>query len=117
MIHLMQNKWKIRLQLTKPVTWPPLVWGVVCGAAASGKILTPCRIHVSCLESALKNFHAIVSLRFKGLITSIDNRASISRKIPCKKLVYYVIPRFILVNWVSSAVLQVRTTFIGLILF
>ena len=20
----------------KPVTWPPLVWGVVCGAAASG---------------------------------------------------------------------------------
>ncbi|XXG44328.1 hypothetical protein AAC387_Pa01g4162 [Persea americana] len=28
--------WKIRLQLTKPVTWPPLVWGVVCGAAASG---------------------------------------------------------------------------------
>lgn len=31
-----QNKWKIRLQLTKPVTWPPLIWGVVCGAAASG---------------------------------------------------------------------------------
>ncbi|KAB1224376.1 Chlorophyll synthase, chloroplastic [Morella rubra] len=30
------DKWKIRLQLTKPVTWPPLVWGVVCGAAASG---------------------------------------------------------------------------------
>ncbi|KAG6744265.1 hypothetical protein POTOM_052981 [Populus tomentosa] len=30
------NKWKIRLQLTKPVTWPPLVLGVVCGAAASG---------------------------------------------------------------------------------
>ncbi|THF95634.1 hypothetical protein TEA_015244 [Camellia sinensis var. sinensis] len=29
------DKWKIRLQLTKPVTWPPLVWGVVCGAAAS----------------------------------------------------------------------------------
>ncbi|KAH7844237.1 hypothetical protein Vadar_025884 [Vaccinium darrowii] len=28
--------WKIRVQLTKPVTWPPLVWGVVCGAAASG---------------------------------------------------------------------------------
>ena len=21
------NKWKIRLQLTKPVTWVPLVWG------------------------------------------------------------------------------------------
>ncbi|KAJ7518139.1 hypothetical protein O6H91_21G056600 [Diphasiastrum complanatum] len=30
------NKWKIRLQLTKPVTWAPLIWGVVCGAAASG---------------------------------------------------------------------------------
>lgn len=27
---------KIRLQLTKPVTWIPLVWGVMCGAAASG---------------------------------------------------------------------------------
>lgn len=30
------NKWKIRLQLTKPVTWAPLIWGVLCGAAASG---------------------------------------------------------------------------------
>ncbi|CAA2966951.1 chlorophyll synthase, chloroplastic [Olea europaea subsp. europaea] len=30
------DKWKIRIQLMKPVTWPPLVWGVVCGAAASG---------------------------------------------------------------------------------
>jgi len=28
--------WKIRLQLTKPATWVPLVWGVACGAAASG---------------------------------------------------------------------------------
>lgn len=28
--------WKIRLQLTKPVTWVPLIWGVMCGAAASG---------------------------------------------------------------------------------
>ncbi len=28
--------WKIRLQLMKPITWIPLVWGVVCGAAASG---------------------------------------------------------------------------------
>ncbi|KAF6147004.1 hypothetical protein GIB67_036723 [Kingdonia uniflora] len=35
-ICLTTNKWKIRLQLMKPVTWPPLVWGVVCGAAASG---------------------------------------------------------------------------------
>ncbi|KAL1321717.1 hypothetical protein AAHE18_14G147200 [Arachis hypogaea] len=30
------NKCKLRLQLTKPVTWPPLIWGVACGAAASG---------------------------------------------------------------------------------
>jgi len=28
--------WKIRLQLTKPATWVPLIWGVACGAAASG---------------------------------------------------------------------------------
>jgi len=28
--------WKIRIQLTKPGTWVPLVWGVMCGAAASG---------------------------------------------------------------------------------
>jgi chlorophyll synthase len=28
--------WKIRLQLTKPATWVPLIWGVGCGAAASG---------------------------------------------------------------------------------
>jgi chlorophyll/bacteriochlorophyll a synthase len=31
------NKWKIRLQLMKPVTWIPLIWGVSCGAAASGQ--------------------------------------------------------------------------------
>ncbi|KAK4268574.1 hypothetical protein QN277_025208 [Acacia crassicarpa] len=30
------DKWKIHLQLTKPVSWLILVWGVVCGAAASG---------------------------------------------------------------------------------
>ena len=29
--------WKIRLQLMKPVTWSPLIWGVLCGAAASGR--------------------------------------------------------------------------------
>lgn len=28
--------WKIRVQLTKPGTWVPLIWGVMCGAAASG---------------------------------------------------------------------------------
>ncbi|KAH9569161.1 hypothetical protein CY35_03G117600 [Sphagnum magellanicum] len=30
------DKWKIQLQLMKPVTWAPLMWGVLCGAAASG---------------------------------------------------------------------------------
>jgi len=29
--------WKIRLQLMKPATWVPLIWGVACGAAASGE--------------------------------------------------------------------------------
>ena len=29
--------WKIRLQLMKPVTWIPLMWGVLCGAASSGR--------------------------------------------------------------------------------
>nr|WP_242060204.1 chlorophyll synthase ChlG [Oscillatoria sp. FACHB-1407] len=28
--------WKIRLQLMKPITWIPLMWGVICGAASSG---------------------------------------------------------------------------------
>ncbi|MFN3678869.1 chlorophyll synthase ChlG [Thermosynechococcus sp.] len=31
------NLWKIRLQLMKPITWIPLMWGVVCGAASSGQ--------------------------------------------------------------------------------
>ncbi|WP_320677307.1 chlorophyll synthase ChlG [Prochlorococcus sp. MIT 1300] len=30
------STWKLRLQLMKPITWIPLLWGVVCGAAASG---------------------------------------------------------------------------------
>jgi len=29
--------WQLRLQLMKPITWIPLIWGVVCGAAASGQ--------------------------------------------------------------------------------
>ncbi len=28
--------WKLRLQLMKPITWIPLIWGVLCGAASSG---------------------------------------------------------------------------------
>ncbi len=31
--------WKIRLQLMKPITWIPLIWGVVCGAASSGEYI------------------------------------------------------------------------------
>ena len=30
------NIWKLRLQLMNPITWIPLIWGVICGAAASG---------------------------------------------------------------------------------
>jgi chlorophyll synthase len=29
--------WKIHLQLMKPITWIPLMWGVICGAASSGQ--------------------------------------------------------------------------------
>jgi chlorophyll/bacteriochlorophyll a synthase len=28
---------KIRLQLMKPITWIPLMWGIICGAASSGQ--------------------------------------------------------------------------------
>uniref|UniRef100_A0A0G4HIT3 Chlorophyll synthase n=1 Tax=Chromera velia CCMP2878 TaxID=1169474 RepID=A0A0G4HIT3_9ALVE len=35
-----EDLWKIRVQLMKPVTWIPLIWGVVCGAAASGNYHT-----------------------------------------------------------------------------
>ncbi len=28
--------WKLHLQLMKPITWIPLMWGVLCGAASSG---------------------------------------------------------------------------------
>ena len=31
-----KNIWKLRLQLMKPITWIPLLWGGICGAAASG---------------------------------------------------------------------------------
>jgi len=59
--------WKIRLQLTKPVTWIPLVWGVMCGAAASGNyhwIWNPFdpndRDVLLGLEDAAKGFVAMV---------------------------------------------------------
>jgi chlorophyll/bacteriochlorophyll a synthase len=35
-----KNIWAIRLQLTKPVTWIPVIWGIACGAAASGNYHT-----------------------------------------------------------------------------
>ncbi|MFM7287108.1 MAG: (bacterio)chlorophyll synthase, partial [Cyanobium sp.] len=42
------NIWKIRLQLMKPVTWIPLIWGVLCGAAASGNFhWTPSEVGAS----------------------------------------------------------------------
>ena len=31
-----RNIWVIRLQLMKPITWVPLIWGVLCGVTASG---------------------------------------------------------------------------------
>ena len=40
--------WKIRLQLMKPITWIPLIWGVVCGAASSGN-------YIWTLENVLKS--------------------------------------------------------------
>ncbi|KAL7579595.1 hypothetical protein ACA910_007960 [Epithemia clementina (nom. ined.)] len=61
------NIWKIRLQLTKPVTWIPLVWGVMCGAAASGNYhwiwnpLDPNDRDVGLgLEDAAKGFVAMI---------------------------------------------------------
>ncbi|KAI8101619.1 hypothetical protein M9434_006686 [Picochlorum sp. BPE23] len=41
---------KIRIQLMKPVTWIPLIWGVLCGAAASGNFeWTPRDVGLSAL--------------------------------------------------------------------
>jgi chlorophyll/bacteriochlorophyll a synthase len=62
------NIWKIRLQLTKPVTWVPLVWGVMCGAAASGNYhwmyipFEPLDMDMVALgaEDALKGFVAMI---------------------------------------------------------
>jgi chlorophyll/bacteriochlorophyll a synthase len=39
--------WTIRRQLMKPITWIPLIWGVVCGAASSGN-------YIWSLENVLK---------------------------------------------------------------
>ncbi len=29
-------QWRLHLQLMKPITWIPLIWGVLCGSASSG---------------------------------------------------------------------------------
>lgn len=61
-----KSLWAIRLQLTKPVTWIPLIWGVVCGAAASGNYHTwnPFDIDGPSLslvaEDALKAFSCMI---------------------------------------------------------
>ena len=47
-----KNIWKLRLQLMKPITWIPLLWGVICGAAASGNFhweLSNVLASVSCM--------------------------------------------------------------------
>lgn len=44
------DKNKIRIQLMKPVTWIPLIWGVFCGAAASGQFTwTPTNVALAAL--------------------------------------------------------------------
>ncbi|WP_036918118.1 MULTISPECIES: chlorophyll synthase ChlG [unclassified Prochlorococcus] len=45
--------WKLRLQLMKPITWIPLLWGVICGAAASGNY-----------QWSLSNFIASIACMF-----------------------------------------------------
>ncbi|KAG5553089.1 hypothetical protein RHGRI_011077 [Rhododendron griersonianum] len=65
-----EDIWKIRVQLTKPVTWPPLVWGVVCGAAASGTPLCigTCKIDGLCFKTFPGNFHWTVDDVAKSLV-------------------------------------------------
>ena len=42
-----QDKWKIRLQLTKPVTWVPLIWGAWGSPDTSGRLhMYACKEHV-----------------------------------------------------------------------
>ncbi|GAB4815556.1 hypothetical protein N2152v2_002602 [Parachlorella kessleri] len=52
------NIWKIRLQLMKPVTWIPLIWGVLCGAAASGQFVwTPDNVAKSLLCMTINDWY------------------------------------------------------------
>ncbi|KAI8559765.1 hypothetical protein RHMOL_Rhmol04G0199400 [Rhododendron molle] len=74
LLSLLQDIWKIRVQLTKPVTWPPLVWGVVCGAAASGTPLCigTCKIDDGlCFKTFLgHSFHCSSYIYVNSLVTS-----------------------------------------------
>jgi chlorophyll synthase len=61
------EKWKIRLQLMKPITWVPLCLGVMCGAAASGNyhwmwnpFVSTDRNALLGLEDAAKGFATMV---------------------------------------------------------
>ena len=54
------NIWKIRLQLTKPVTWVPLIWGeaiVCCQQSSIEASLCGCRA-LSCQGIAWQQWHA-----------------------------------------------------------
>ena len=64
--------WKIRVQLTKPVTWIPLIWGVACGAAASGHYIwndpkNVAQLLVSLQLSYFHNLDLIASSRNAGM--------------------------------------------------
>ena len=59
---ILQDIWKIRVQLTKPVTWPPLVWGVVCGAAASG--------HPLCIDAEL--WHKVNTILYRLFFSNLS---------------------------------------------
>ena len=56
-----KNIWAIRLQLLKPVTWIPLIWGVACGAAASGIVMC------SLINFAIINFNNLLSFLFETI--------------------------------------------------
>jgi chlorophyll synthase len=94
------NILKIRLQFTKPVTWIPLVWGVMCGTAASGNyhwIWNPfnpsnCDVLLG-LEDTLKWFVAMILAGpfLTGYTQTIDNWCDC--KIDAINEPYHPIPR------------------------
>lgn len=42
------NIWKIRLQLTKPVTWIPLIWGIAYSACHTDMLLQCMQTQILC---------------------------------------------------------------------